>query len=277
MTPTKLAGDAIWGTGMENNWYCAEAADRSYGPLTIQELGHILRTKANSVDFLVWCQGMPEWGRAGDQFALRMHFQKQPVAPQTFGPTSGQLVIDRDDRPILAEEEVSSLHPWRRYFARMFDLYFFQLSFFLFLGVAFPKVFEGSDKGSDLLYSIFGAAAYAIFEGFCLNVFGTSLGKRLYGIKLSRTEEDGLSLPVSFKRSFAVWVRGLGFGIPIVTLFTLNAAYQTLKREKQTSWDRDFQCITAHSELSALRWISIVAVWLLVLVVYVFLNALAKT
>lgn len=260
---------------MEDNWYCAEAANRSYGPITIEELGRILRTKANSVDFLVWCPGMPDWGRAGEQFALRRYFQPPPIASLSHSPASGQLVIDRDDRPFLAEEEVSSLHPWRRYFARMFDLYFFYLFFFFFLGVAFPRVFESSDKSLDVVYAIFGSAAYAVFEGFCLNVFGTSLGKRLYGIKLTRTDKDGFILPVAFKRSFAVWVRGLGIGIPIVAIVTLIVAYRTLKREKQTSWDRDFQCITAHSELSALRWISIVAVWLLVLAVYVFLVALA--
>ena len=47
------------GTGMENNWYCAEAADRSYGPLTIQELGHILRTKVNSVMGIVTWEPSP--------------------------------------------------------------------------------------------------------------------------------------------------------------------------------------------------------------------------
>jgi hypothetical protein len=259
---------------MEDTWYYAEAADRSHGPMTIEDLGGILRTKANAVDFLVWCPGMPDWGRAGEQFALSRYFQPPPITSDSHRPTSGQLVIDRDDRSLLDEAEVSSLRPWRRYFARMFDLYTFYLFFFFFLGIAFPALFEGSDKGQDLLYVIFGSAAYAVFEGFCLNVFGTSLGKRLYGIRLARTDKDGFTLPVSFKRSFAVWVRGLGIGIPIVSLVTLIVAYQTLQREKQTSWDRDFQCMTTHSELSSFRWVSILAVWLLVLAVYAFLASL---
>jgi hypothetical protein len=265
----------MWGIGMEDNWYFAEAADRSYGPMTIDELGRILRTKANSVDFLVWCPDMPDWGRAGEQFALRRYFKPPPIPSFDRGSTAGQPVVDRDDRSILIEEEPSSLHPWRRYFARMFDLYLFYLFFFFFLGIAFPKLFASSDKSLDSLYAIFGMAAYAIFEGFCLNVFGSSLGKRLYGIKLTRSEKEGFTLAVSFKRSFAVWARGLGIGIPIVALVTLIVAYQTLAKEKQTSWDRDFQCITTHNKLSALRWISIVFVWLLVLAIYIFLIALA--
>ncbi|MEH2608344.1 RDD family protein [Bradyrhizobium sp. AZCC 1693] len=260
---------------MENNWYYAEASDRSYGPVTVEDLGRVLRAKANSVDFLVWCPGMAEWGKAGEQFALRRYFQPPPIPSYNHGAATGQLVIDRDDRPILVEEEPSSLHPWRRYFARMFDLYFFFLFFFFFLGIALPRLFDNSDKSLDALYAIFGTGAYAIFEGLCLNVFGSSLGKRLYGIKLTRSDKDGFTLAVSFKRSFAVWARGLGIGIPIVSLVTLIVAYRTLTQEKQTSWDRDFQCITTHNKLSALRWISIVLVWLLVLAIYIFLIALA--
>ena len=263
------------GESMDDNWYYAEASDRSYGPMTLEDLGRILHAKRNAVDFLVWRPGMPEWGRAGDQFALRRYFQPPPVPLPSYGSTSGQLAIDREDRAILTEGDGSSLHPWRRYFARMFDIYLFVLFFFLFLGIAFPKMFAGSDKSFDALYSILGMGVYAIFEGFCLNIFGTSLGKRLYGIKLTRDDEDGFTLGVSFKRSFAVWARGLGIGIPIVALITLIVAYRTLMSEKQTSWDRDFQCITTHSKLSALRWISIVVVWLLVLAVYIFLMALA--
>lgn len=260
---------------MDDNWYFAEASDRSFGPMTLEDLGRALRAKANSVDFLVWCPGMAEWGRAGDQFALRRYFQPPPLPSYDRAATTRQLVIERDDRPILVEQEPASLHPWRRYFARMFDLYFFYLFFFFFLGIVFPKLFAHSDKSFDVLYAILGTAAYAVFEGFCLNVFGSSLGKRLYGIKLTRSDEDGLTLAVSFKRSFAVWARGMGIGIPIVTLVTLIVAYQNLAKDKQTSWDRDCQCVTTHKPLSALRWIWILFVWLLVLGIYIFLMTLA--
>jgi hypothetical protein len=145
------------------------------------------------------------------------------------------------------------------------------------LGIAFPALFAGSDKGVESLYVILGSGAYAVFEAFCMNVFGTSLGKRLYGITITRTAEEGFALRVSFQRAFAVWVRGLGMGFPLVSLFTLGTAHRTLTREGQTSWDRDFQCTASHKELSFLRWLSIFAVWLLVLAIYVFLNVLANT
>jgi hypothetical protein len=261
---------------MDDNWYYAESADSSYGPMTIEELGRALRGKANSFDFLVWRPGMTNWGRAGDQFPLSKYFQPPPLARHQ-GLASERLVIDRDDRPVIAEQATPQLHPWRRYFARMFDLYLFYLFFFLFLGIVLPSLFANSDKSTGIVYSVIGAVAYAVFEGFCLHVFGTSLGKKLYGIKVVRADKDGFVLPISFKRSFAVWIRGLGLGIPIAAFVTLIVAYQTLSREGQTSWDRDFQCSVTHSKLSALRWIWIVSVWLAILAIYFSLSALART
>jgi hypothetical protein len=263
---------------MDNHWYYAEATDRSYGPMGIEELGRVLRTKANAVDFLVWCPGMADWARAGEQFALRRYFQPPPVATPRApiaSPVTERWTIDPELRPVPVVTEASGLHPWRRYFARIFDLYVFVLFFFPFLGIAFPTLFESNDKSFDLLYSIGGSFAYAIFEGFCMNVFGSSLGKRLYGIRLVRTGDEGLTLSVSFKRSFAVWVRGLGLGIPLVAFFTLVVAYRTLIRKEETSWDRDFQCSISHTKLSPVRWFLIIAVWLLVLAVYAFLATLA--
>jgi hypothetical protein len=142
------------------------------------------------------------------------------------------------------------------------------------LGITFPTLFASSDKSVDAVYAILGSGAYAVFEGFCLNAFGTSLGKRLYGINLIRDDNEGFTLSLSLKRSLAVWVRGLGFGIAIASFVTLIVAYQTLTREGESSWDRDFQCTITHSKLSILRWMWILIVWLLTLSIYVLLATL---
>lgn len=264
---------------MDDHWYYAESSDRSHGPMNIEELGQILRSRANSIDFLVWCPGMPNWARAGDQFALRRYLGPPPIptlhASQPSMPRPPQANLEL--RSTLPDTNEERLRPWRRYFARMFDLYLFSIVFFVLLGIAVPQLFASSDKGLDALYGIFAAAAYAIFEGFSLNVFGSSLGKKLYGIRLHGPDVGSLPLSLSFKRSFAVWARGLGVGIPIATLFTLIFAYQTLKKDGQTSWDRDFQCTVSHQELSGFRWFSIVAIWIALIFVYGALVALGNS
>src|SRR5262249_13382635 len=137
----------------------------------------------------------------------------------------------------------SKLHPWRRYFARMIDLYIFILVFFFFLGITFPELFAAdrtSSRQNEYFYMFIGLVAYSIFETFCLNVFGTTLGKLIYGIRLASNVDNHIAFAVALKRSLAVWVRGIGLGIPIVTLVTVIVAYRTLLKDGQTTWDRDF-------------------------------------
>ena len=263
---------------MDDSWYYAEASDRSYGPMTIEELGRILRMRANAVDFLVWHPGMADWGRAGDQFALRKYFSPPPIPSQpidhALGESAMRVVPDRSLSP--PEGKLTGLHPWRRYFARMFDIYIFVVLFFMFLGVTFPRLFATDEKSYDSLFGLIGIAAYVIFEGFWTNVFGASLGKRLYGIRIDRTNGEAITLGASFQRAFAVWLKGLGIGIPIVSLFTLVTAYQTLNREGQTTWDRDFHFRIDHARLSWLRWLFVLLVWLILIALYGFLIALGS-
>ncbi len=174
-----------------------------------------------------------------------------------------------------AAGQPSNLHAWRRYFARSIDVWIFLLIGGLLLGVAFPELFEttstSSKTGNDYLYSMVGLGVYAIFEAICLNVFGTTFGKFLYGIRIGAQEGDQIAFSTALKRSLAVWIRGLAFGIPLFALITLYVAYRTLWKDGQTSWDRDFKCVVVHKELSALRWLAIAITWVLLLSVYAIL------
>src|SRR5262249_27836304 len=180
---------------------------------------------------------------------------------ETFGPRD-----ESDGSQVVDNEALPAVYPWRRFFARMFDLYTFFIAFFIFLGIAFPELFleAGDSKGRDLLYTIIGVGAFAVFEGFCVSIFGSTPGKSLFGMRV-RTSDDGkLGLSDSFKRSFLVWIKGLGLGIPIVGLITLIVGYTTLTGQGQASWDRDLGCRVVTRPLSTIRWI-VVVVALLVL------------
>jgi hypothetical protein len=258
---------------MEDSWYYAESSDRSHGPMTVDELGRVLGSTANATNFLVWRPGMTAWARAADQPALSRYFSPPPLHPPNADP-----VPERLNFADAAGRAAGEVHPWRRYFARMLDLYVFYLVFFVFLGIAFPALFaDTADKpGVDILYTILGMLAYVVFEGFCLNIFGTSLGKKLYGIRLQRDDSEGFTLSVTFRRSFLVWMRGLGFGIPLASLFTLIIAYNTLSSQGRTTWDRDCRCSVTHSELSALRWTSIIVIWIAMIAIYALILAMDK-
>jgi len=85
------------------------------------------------------------------------------------------------------------------------------------------------------------------------------------------------AFPLALKRSLVVWLRGLGLALPIISLITLIVAYNTLKNDGQTSWDRDFNISVLHRDLSIFRWLLVAVVWLSVLSVYAIILAASKS
>lgn len=271
---------------MQDKWFYSESGEQRHGPMSIQDLGIILSNKNNSEQFFVWYPGMPNWARAGDIDELRAYLRPPPIPetpppliPETLPPPIPET--PREDSSVPSAGKPSHLYPWRRFFARWVDIYLFLVPFFVLLGITFPTLFltnqsQTTSSGHDYIYTIVGLAAYAIFETFCLNVFGGTFGKFLYGIRVAPRNARQFDLSLALKRSLAVWARGLGFGIPIVSLITLFVGYKTLTKEGQTSWDRDFNCIVIHSELSPMRWFLIAIVWLLVFLIYATIIAITS-
>jgi hypothetical protein len=147
---------------------------------------------------------------------------------------------------------------------------------FFFLGNVFPEFFaidqtRDNRQATAWLYSLIGLVPYAIFESFCLNIFCTTFGKFLYGITIMPESGDHIALSAALKRSFAVFYRGEGLGFPIISLVTAFVAYNTLEKERQTSWDRDFSLIVLHSKLSISRCLVIAIVWFLLVGTVAFL------
>lgn len=266
---------------MDGSWYYAEG-DKSVGPISLADLRSVLSLISDASRVLVWRNGFTGWMTAGEVPELAPYVIKPPPLPVasrgTFRvtPVAPTLARPPDGAELAVRNKPAGLHPWRRFFARMIDLYIFVLLFFFVLGILFPELFEPSksqatSRGNDYLYTLPAVAAYTIFETICLNLFGSTFGKFLYGIRLTTKEGDQLTFTLALKRSLAVWVRGLGFSIPIVTLITLIVAYRTLSKDKETSWDRDFNCVIVHREWSILRWLAIAVAWLLFFSVYAIL------
>jgi hypothetical protein len=268
---------------MDNTWYYAKG-DKSVGPISLSDLQAMLSRVSNASSVLVWRDGFATWTRAGSIPELASYVVKPPPLPVS---SRGRLEAtppinfspNHSGVAAAAGDGSTNLHPWRRYFARMMDLYIFMLVFFFVLGVVFPELFEATPgqpatPGNDYLYSFVGLAAYTVFEAISLNVFGITFGKLLYGIKIRMKDGDDIALFTALKRAIFVWLRGLGLGFPLVTLATLIVAYRSLREHGQTSWDRDCNCLILHRELSILRWFVIAITWALLLSTYVILIAL---
>jgi hypothetical protein len=195
-----------------------------------------------------------------------------PFTPTTVGSASEPAPLDVDpDLPFAAlqREMVQSDHgalaygqdilrvdtrgwssepvaPWRRYAARMLDTSVNGLGGVLLLAYIWYSI---APLSADQFFSIFrspaGAALDAILSsiiaaavsGVIVGVTGSTIGKAIFGVKVLSSDLRVIGAGAGLSREFLVWVKGLGFGIPILALFTMYLSYNKLIKTGSTSWD----------------------------------------
>jgi len=264
---------------MSGDWFYSDR-EKKFGPCTAQEVLAQIR-ESGVENILVWKNGFDGWESPLDvaEFASELTQELPPIPPPL--PTSGGSVAEKTSKSagsvpaveqnpeqheasivdsIDQEKTVSTLHPWRRYFARTLDVFFFcMLLILLFAAVGVPSFFEDSN---DILLNLLLLAAYVPFEAFCMTAFGTTLGKTLYKISVKPASGSNRTFANYLSRAVQVWFRGLGIGIPFVVLVTQIFAYRNLRDKGQTSWDRDGGWTVSHGTLSGGRWLLIIASYL---------------
>ncbi len=96
-------------------------------------------------------------------------------------------------------------------------------------------------------------------------MFGTTFGKALYSIEVRSKNATPISFGTAFSRSFGAYLRGLGLGFPLISLFTIYFGYRTLKEKGTTSWDADNALEVTHRPIGYAKIAAIALVWLLYL------------
>jgi uncharacterized RDD family membrane protein YckC len=145
--------------------------------------------------------------------------------------------------------------PWVRLAARYIDLLTFATLVGGVAGVAYAPMLEIN----NVLFSMITLLVYVFVEPCMLSSWGTTPGKAMLNIHLRKTDGTKPAYAEALSRSFNVWVRGLGLGIPVVSLATCITSYKTLMREGETSWDKDGGFRIAHGNVGAGRVIAVIA------------------
>ncbi len=162
--------------------------------------------------------------------------------------------------------QTSQVQPMIRFLARFID---YSLFFLFLLGVRF---FLGQNFPSSLF-------EYVIpFEFFCwipieaalLCFWGTTPGKFFLKIRLHQGRKLKLDFTSALRRSFNVWLRGIGMGIPILNFVCMAVAAQRLKMLGRTSWDREDNITITHYPVH--RWRIVVGFLLVISVFFVYYN-----
>jgi hypothetical protein len=158
-----------------------------------------------------------------------------------------EIIVEQGENPTY--EDISHVNPWIRCIARFFDY-----SFFCTLLWATRYFFHGEFPFSKYEYFIpFEYFVWIPFEALLLCIFGTTPGKFVLGTEVRAQRSRKLSFSQAFHRSFAVWLRGMGMGVPFVNFFCLLTAYNKLKLFKISSWDRDLHLTVTHKPISMWR------------------------
>jgi hypothetical protein len=226
-------------------WFYADSGQQR-GPIGESELRNLLETSRIPADTKVWTEGMQDWREASEVPELAF---SPYAAPQAC--LDPEVVWD-DYTP-----SGSQVRPWVRYWARTFDTLIFISGSGILIGVLNPALIEESN---DTLFGIIVLLAYNFVEPVMLSIFGYTPMKWLLKVRVRNADRSKLSYAKALIRTFKVWIKGQGLGIPLISLITHITSYNTLNNHGVTWWDRDAGIEVSHQEIEWWRWVSILVV-----------------
>jgi uncharacterized RDD family membrane protein YckC len=232
----------------QDEWYLLQDG-QSRGPLGTTEV-QALRARSELSDAtLIWQMGQDKWKPVSE--VLPKPGSMPPPLPQASNEqlNTAALLKEVPVRTPVAptignnQWQDTSPHPWRRYLARILDtLIHGSLGFFVIgivaviLGPSGSAILKALDNINPIVSAVATTLLAIPFNALLIGLTGGSLGKWLFGVMvLDRNQPIGFG--PALVREGSVWLRGLGLGIPIISLFTLIASFRTLQKAGATSWD----------------------------------------
>jgi uncharacterized RDD family membrane protein YckC len=231
-------------------WQYMDGTEPS-SPTSWERLLELLRRNTISPDTLVRREGSEAW------FGLGRILSDPALSP----PPPSFAISRAGDASSAGASSQSGIwvdmtaHPWRRYVARMIDTTIYAAAGFYVTGIILATTdISLSYRFVDLLSGLSGRLISA-FLGFIYAILGGALvigftsgsfGKWLMGVRVVDASYRPIGIPRALLRELLVWVKGLGFGIPFVTLVTLVMAYRRLDGDAITSWDDKLGLVVLH-------------------------------
>lgn len=144
--------------------------------------------------------------------------------------------------------------PWRRYAARQVDVMLLGLLFWAAFGIVLAVAsadlfdrFASSLLVENMIVSMIATNAIVVpFIAVLVGLLGSSPGKWLFGVRVIRRDGRHLGVADGLRRELAVWIKGFGMAVPLVSLFTLIASYRRLTEDGVTSWDDGEPWVVTH-------------------------------
>lgn len=156
----------------------------------------------------------------------------------------------------------SKVRPFIRFFARNIDYAIFSI----IIAVIWRAFLSKPISIGDIAFNLLILFLWVFIEPICLSILGTTFGKSLLKVKIRTVEGKKLPFFNALKRSGLVWLRALGVGIPIISLFAMFVAGKKLIHNGISSWDKDCNSIVIHQKIGIIR--SVIAIVYIFFVIY---------
>lgn len=134
-------------------------------------------------------------------------------------------------------------HPWRRYFARTFDIFIYSVLWSAFLAFALHVNLTSRSSGGYLLDVFITFAMMLVLEPLWLCLFGATPGKAIFGLRIEDADGRRLSYEKGFARTWGVIGRGFGYNIPIYNIVRLWKSYRLCSENEIQPWDESITYI----------------------------------
>ena len=158
-------------------------------------------------------------------------------------------------------------HPWRRWMARTSD---YMVTGMIVGGVSGFVGLKLFSSQNEIVSGIILMMVHAlIVEPFSIAFNQRTVGKALFNISVANDDLSPLNLSQALRRSVSVWARGLGLGIPLISLFTTIHQYNALTKKGAATYDSDGGFRVTHGPITAGRVVLLVVAFVVFIALFV--------
>lgn len=254
----------------ERMWFYVKESKRM-GPIPESKMQEMFDAGDLGSKTLVWADILAEWTPASEvePFRISTALTPPPLPKQEPSPVSSLGDISN-----VREKEVLQVRPWVRFWARLFDTWLFSLLLVFVLMTINPSLLNMN----KIVFGMITLFILIFVESFLLSTWGwgTTPGKWLLEITLRDSKGRELTFLDALSRSFSVWWRGLGLGLPFVPLITTIVAYDHLIKKGITSWDREGGFVVSHKKIGPFRVTATILFFLMSCLLIVLSKELAR-
>lgn len=147
-------------------------------------------------------------------------------------------LLERAEVPELKQDVLPRVKaPWRRYFARIFDIALFGLAWDV-VSRFLPQA-EYLAQLTQLLDIFIPVLLTLLFEPLLLSTWGTTPGKWILGLSVADMEDHRLSRKEALERTWKAMWYGLGFSIPIYSAIRAWVSLGKCERGEEQPWEQN--------------------------------------